>query len=428
MPINRGESIVAIWPPMAGRRIRNQFIISYPELFEEEIGRPGRYLLVYVEPLELTESSSPGYIKLIIKSIIESYNNRPKGGKGVPLSQTEFLRNSSDDYPKLLETLRELIKEIAANNLEIILFLGEFDELEFADSILYNNLKSLWVRSEGKLHFVFLLLEDVTGPELLKKFGELNELLLRNVVWVSLLDKEDVDYLIEYFSKQLNRSFSGEEKDLLAKLCGGHPYLIKSCSRLIALLNGEKLEISKLREILISHFEPRSVCQKIFDRQSPAEQDILRQLANGKVSQLPEAADTLIKLGLIRKNKDGVWLPFGEIFQAVIKNKKHQAATPANGGLSFLEKSGAILIGNTNVEEKFTRQEYEILRFFLKEPDKLRSRDEIGEAMWGKESYDKYSDWAIDQVLSKIRKKLNDLGAGNSLATVRGRGYKLTLV
>ena len=62
---------------------------------------------------------------------------------------------------------------------------------------------------------------------------------------------------------------------------------------------------------------------------------------------------------------------------------------------------------------------------FLNGVNKLKSRDDIGDVLWGKESYEKYSDWAIDQIMSKIRKKLGLLGTKTRIVTVRGRGYKL---
>lgn len=429
-PIRRGENVSAIWVAMAGRRIRHKFIISYPEFFKKEIGDIDKYLLVYVEPLELTEESNAGYIKLLINSIIEACTHKTnKISKKSPVGKYSP-SEMPNTYPQLLERVERLIEEITSQGLEVILFLGEFDEFEFANSVLYNNLKSLWAKSEKKLHFVFLVLEDVTLPEAIKKYGELNELLLQNIVYVPLVEKEDVDYLIDYFGKQYKRKFSKEEKDLLLKICGGHPYLIKSCSRLIALMDGQRLKISDLEKSLFSHFEPRSACQKIFDYRSHSEKNFLRGLIDGeKIRESPEEANTLAKLGLIKKDEAGFWVPFADFFRLAIEKGKEGLKPPRAVGvrLAFDEESGAILINGKNVEEKFTRQEYEILRFFLKEPNKLKSRDEIGEAMWGEESYDNYSNWAIDQVISKIRKKLKGSGVDSALVTVRGRGYKLLL-
>lgn len=421
-PIKRGESVTSIWVRMAGRRIINKFIISYPELFKDSID--GSQLLVYIEPLELTEESNAGYIKLIAKSIVDSTKQR----KEVKLGNEDIYYYSQDNYSEALARLDLLVQEISSFNITIVLFLGEFDEFSFATSVLYNNLKSLYTRARGSLQYVFLVLDDVTQPELLNRFGELNELLLRNVIYVPLCNDRETDYVIDQFSKDLNRQFSEEERQLLKELCGGHPFLLKSCTRLIALMNGQTASINAVRQMLFSHFEPRSVCQKIYGLLTDENKQLLRQIVSTKIKDLPTSAAYLIQLGLI-KNMDDYWYPFGKLFEAVVENDGQYKTIPmdSSSDLTFEEKNGAIFIKGASVEDKFTRQEYEILRFLLSDPTKLRSRDEIGEAMWGKQSYEKYSDWAIDQVMSKIRKKLKVLGAGESLVTVRGRGYKLSL-
>ena len=432
-PIQRGESVTTIWLPMLGRRVVNKFIIQYPQLFEAELGKDSSYLLIYIEPLELTEESAAGYIRLIIKSILEKY---PGHDFGEFFSQIDEHDAASISYSHWIDELIILVKKIAAEeNKQVILFLGEFDELEFASQVFYNNLKSIWSKANGSLQFIFLLLTDVCNPDSLKKFGELNELILQNVVYVPLLSSADIDFKIDYFSKQLSYSFSVEEKKMLVQICGGHPYLLKSCTRLIALMKETKSDdLEELKETLITHYEPRSACQKMFNLLSEKEKDFLgKVIEESYTNKLPAEAEILVKLGLIKQNESGFWEPFGELFKSVVEQNQgksgpqNQSTSSLIEGLVFDEQSGAIYVGSTNVEEKFTRQEYEILRFFLKDPSKLRTREEIGEAMWGKESYDKYSDWAIDQIMSKIRKKLQILGANKVLATVRGRGYKLII-
>lgn len=425
-PINRGECVTTIWLPMLGRRIINKFIIKYPELFTNQIKQDHKYILVYIEPLELTEESAVGYINLIIRSVQDSYDlfdqeNRPK--------LTNII-NDSMTYPEALDNLSKQINQIRAQGLKVVLFLGEFDELGFGNQVLFNNLKSVWARFEGDLYFVFLVLTDVVRAESIKKFGELNELILRNVVYIPLLSKEDIESRIEYFSKQYNRPLSLEEKSLIIDICGGHPYLLKSCVRLIALLNGDIKNPKELKELLINHYEPRSACQKLFSLLDSGEQEVVKRVGLGQsVSNSDLEGSRLVKLGLIVKDESNNWQLFGELFKSVV-DQGHERVEELNielGEMKFDEKSGAILLGSINIEEKFTRQEYEILSFFMKGPNKLHSRDEISEAMWGKEAYEKYSDWAIDQIMSKIRKKLQNLGVGKTLVTVRGRGYKLSL-
>ena len=468
-PIKRGECVTTVWPVMSGRRVRNKFIITYPQLFEKETGGLDKYLLVYVEPLELEEQSHEGYIRLIIKSIIEAY--KVQTGETLQhklnldsISYSDSLSNLSDliniisskklklqglkpsDSSSRASSERKSAESIIVDTntslhprfenlgsceggLEIVLFIGEFDELNFADQVFDNNLKSLWCKSLGKLYFVFLVLEDVTQQENLQKFGELNELILTNIVYVPLSNEQDAEYIIDRLEKEFNRKYTTEEKSLLKETCGGHPYLLRSCCRLIALMNGQKIELGELRDTLIAHFEPRSACQKIFDSLTTSQKDFIRILVSNPSSIVPDEAKVLEKLGLIKQIKTGIKVPFCELFRSVIEKGSSTNLTSAkiNGPITFELKSGSIFLGEANVEDKFTRQEYEILRFLLSDSEKLRSRDEIGEAMWGKRSYEKYSDWAIDQVMSKIRKKLKTFGAEKTLVTVRGRGYKINL-
>lgn len=421
-PIRRGESVSTVWVPMAGRRIRNIFIIQHPDLFKAEIGDSDK-LLVYIEPLELTEDSHLGFFKLIAQSVAEVFTDKHNSEK---LLQDKEFYSGASDYSDQLTRLKSLLKEITEKGYQVVLFVGEFDELGFSDSVLYNNLKSLWVGLQGKLQFIFLLQKDLTRPEHIAEYGDLNEVLLKNVVYVPLLQGKETDYLLNYFAKELSREFSGDEKELIISLCGGHPYLIKACTRIIALLNGNKMSIEELRQLLLSHYEPRSAAQKLFDLLPEGVKQDLQKLINAKVSVLPNSLKTLEKLNLIKKDGD-YWNPFGGIFESVIEHKPtilFPQEVPTSG-LAFQVKNGSIYIAGTNIEDKFTRQEYEVLRFLLSDPEKLRSRDEIGDAMWGKLASDKYSDWAIDQAMSKIRKKLKKLGADNYLVTVRGRGYKL---
>lgn len=425
-PIRRGECVTTVWLPMLGRRITNKYIIKYPDLFPNEINQDDKYILVYIEPLELTEESAVGYINLIIKSVQQSYENLDSENRSVLVD----IINDSKSYPEALDNLNKQIKQITSFGHKIVLFLGEFDELEFANQVLLNNLKSVWARFEGDLYFIFLVLSDVVRAESIKKFGELNELILKNVVYIPLLNKEGIESRLDRFSKQYNRTLSSEERNLIVNICGGHPYLLKSCVRLIALLNGSSKKSNELKDLLINHYEPRSACQKLFNLLDIEEQEMVKRISLGQ--NVPAAdldSSRLVKSGLVIKDAANNWRLFGELFKSVVDHdqKKTEEINIEFGEMKFDEKSGAILIGNINIEEKFTRQEYEILSFFMQEPNKLHTRDEISEAMWGKEAYEKYSDWAIDQIMSKIRKKLQNLGVGKSLVTIRGRGYKLAL-
>lgn len=428
-PIRRGECVTAIWVPMSGRRMWNKFVIENIDLSKKELPDYQKYFLVYIEPLDLTEESLAGYLRLMGKSLIEACRKQKKCKQSLNLeSDFKVFDDEAALYSKLLEALKLALKEITSLGFKITFFLGEFDELSFAKSIFYNNLKSIWSVFRPRLTYVFLAREDLATPAKTVKYGELNEALLENVVFVPM-DRENIPYMIKRNEKMLGRSLSEKEKKVIEKVCGAHPFLVKAATRIVALQDGEKRKEKELENFLLQHYQLRSAVQKILNLRTKEEKNILMQISQGEKTNLASREGRgLSTLGLIFKGSDKKFHPFSLLFEKAILHtiKKPTVMPTKKADLSFDEKTGLIIYGNQSVEEKFTRQEYDLLSLFLKESNKLHSRDRIGEVLWGEESYEKYSNWAIDQIVSKIRKKLKELGVKPRLVTVRGRGYKLS--
>lgn len=430
-PIRRGECVSTVWVPMAGRRMWNKFLIEHINLFKKELPNHQKYILVYIEPLDLAEESLTGYLRLIGKSFLLECQKKADCAQKINFEAlTGIFEDETASYSKLLDSLKLCFKNAVGNGFEIVLFLGEFDELPFANNLFYNNLKSLWEGLRPKLHYVFLSVSDMSTPEMTAKMGELNAATLQNIIYISLLGDTDIEYFIESFGDQYHYKFSEAEKRLIRRLCGGHPYLIKSVTRLVSQIDSNKKSDDELLKMILNHFEPASVARKIFELRSTKEKEILNDLAAGKPVTLSNGTFVLEKLGLIRKTSDGRYGFFGELFALAIKEKPDQVrkeTLPAtNEGLSLESTTGTISYNGTPIEEKFTRQEYLVLKMFLEKPAHLFSRDNIGDVLWGKQAYDKYSDWAIDQLISKLRKKLAQFGYKDYLVTIKGRGYKLT--
>jgi DNA-binding response OmpR family regulator len=433
-PIKRGESVTCVWVPMAGRRRVNNFILANTSVFADIIGDLSSYLLVYLDPLELTEENLSGYLRLMGKSILEVCQKSLEDKNLRSVCSKEKLEFFSDDsvaYIKLLGGLKSLLKQITDRKVEIVLFLGKFDELSFADSLFYNNLRSLWGAFQPSFHYVFLVREDVSDFSRVKKFGELVDIILQNLVYTPLLDDEDIGYLIKREEKRLKEKFRLEEKNVLKEVCGSHPYFLKLGCIILSQTARPLKSKEQLEEKLRRHYQLRLAAREVWERRNREEKRILQKIVSGEVKVLPENTRVLEKLRLVKKNKVGEYEVFSQIFKNAILGEVE--VTTARKGvprtLSLDSNNGAILLGERTVEEEFTRQEYEVLVFLLRNMNKLKTRDEISNVLWGEESYDKYSDWAIDQLMSKLRKKLKKLGINkNTLVTIRGRGYKLLQV
>jgi len=69
-----------------------------------------------------------------------------------------------------------------------------------------------------------------------------------------------------------------------------------------------------------------------------------------------------------------------------------------------------------------TAQEINILEYFYKLENKPISRDDLAKILWGKSWQEKYSDWAMDKAISRLRKKMK--GSEFKIITVKNLGYK----
>ena len=76
----------------------------------------------------------------------------------------------------------------------------------------------------------------------------------------------------------------------------------------------------------------------------------------------------------------------------------------------------------TNQLVRLTSLEYRLLYFFMKHPNKVYSRDELLEYIWGGTS--DINERSIDSQIKRLRKQLAEYGYDIYLKTIRGLGYQ----
>ncbi|MCZ8514280.1 response regulator transcription factor [Paenibacillus filicis] len=91
------------------------------------------------------------------------------------------------------------------------------------------------------------------------------------------------------------------------------------------------------------------------------------------------------------------------------------------GSIRLIPGSREALIGEN--ELNLTTTEYDLLEFFLCNKDRILTREQIFDRVWGFDSGSATS--AVDVYVHHLRKKLAACGAGAHLRTVRGIGYML---
>jgi hypothetical protein len=153
----------------------------------------------------------------------------------------------------------------------------------------------------------------------------------------------------------------------------------------------------------------------------------------------PEMKDERLNFRLKRILED---LP--ENYLAELKNpSSNQDLSFFLNTFGFLDKKGKIfspllenfIVSGTSAEEThvsdqeeiintlLSRIERMILKYFSENKGKIISRDEIAKIIWEDNWNDRYSDWAIDQAIYRLRKKLAKIKGTKRIKTKKAEGF-----
>lgn len=83
------------------------------------------------------------------------------------------------------------------------------------------------------------------------------------------------------------------------------------------------------------------------------------------------------------------------------------------------------IVSREGSEVELTRKEFDLLSYLLLHKNRVLSRIQLSEHIWGSFADDDYDSNYIDVHIKNIRKKLSQYGSVDWLETVRGIGYKI---
>jgi DNA-binding response OmpR family regulator len=157
--------------------------------------------------------------------------------------------------------------------------------------------------------------------------------------------------------------------------------------------------------------------QRIWDGLSDDSQFWLFSTAKGS-SNPTESPSEYLKTGLIRGEKNS-WKFFSPLFKQYILNLA-ELKLP-----EIKQDNDRLIVAGQDAEKLLSNKQFDFFTLLWEKKDKITSRNEIAQILWGENWVDKYSDWAIDQFVKRTRNRINDRGDKKVIKTVRGKGYTL---
>lgn len=402
------NSVVIIGMKRVGIGNFLRFFLGHKNIVSTYVGKGVKHLFVPIDLNDLVELNIYPFWILTLKRIvdvIESKNFSEKIKRGARRYFSESIQ--LNDLFFTLDSVQKVISLILKAGWHPTLFLIRFDRI--ADAVtpeFFANLQGLRNSAKFKLSYVFTsyrplheLRTDVFNKASLSDFSK--------DMYILPAHNEDLKVLLDTLSVRYRINLTSEQKKLLIKFSGGHLHYLH-----LAILNINEMKAipgseKSLFALLTENEEIKLLSEEIYEKLTSLEKKSLLAVNNGRKLSNKEksSAQYLFDTGIVLPEGDKykVFSPLFSYFISKLPNSKE------NGG-------------------EFTKKEKLLFNFLLNSVGKICEREDIIAKVWPESKEYGVTDWAIDKLIARVRKKLSASESNYEIATVFTRGYKLVPV
>lgn len=365
-------------------------IINNPKILKEYLGPYYRkYLLKYL-PIDQKDLNTS-----IKESLIQCCEER-KIDTSINLNK---LQNN------------EILDKIARNGFEVGLFISHITPLLKEKNYQPLIDLELLIRSSKNFSVIVFSEYDITH----NKFNILVDkcsFLYDHIIRYPLYSEKDAKQFITYYSYHWKYKLGVKNISELIKNCGGYLWLIHQAHR--NLRDNPNL---KMTDALTSELMQRKL-EIIWSKFTESEKEILRKIYFDNFNKddlLTREFKYLSSVNVIKESNGRIILGIPLLSQVIDKENRLS---------KFHLQKERILIGKKNISNKLSTQEKKFLLLLISSKKRIISRNSLAQTIWGKNWENEYSDWAIDRLAYRIRKKFRMLGIDENLfRTIKKKGF-----
>lgn len=402
--IENKDSLLIIGPPGIGKSEFLTNLVS-ADIRKKYLKKIDSHLLfIQINTEELAEISALEFYRYTVKRFLEIINNSK-----FPLKireDEEKLLNLKDSL-LLIEKIKSIVTILVQNGWQLLIIIDGFDRLEDGlDATFFSNLKSF--RDIGKYNVSYLLTatKDPSRGNYSQKVHPLYKLVSPFIIYLKPSRIEESLAEIETHSKQRNIKLTKEESLYISNLCGRYPSLVKASIQKISSSSKKPLEITA--EELLGNSGIKFRMLEIFQSLEDDEKEILLKITNKEtVNKNSQTYQLMTEKGFIENER--IFSPLFERF-LVLQNAEFSKVTESTEGSTdgdhdiVVDPLTRLVYRNGHEVVNLTKQEYRFLHYLYTNPGKICEREEVSDAVWG--GSDGVSDEAIDQVMTRLRSKL----------------------
>ena len=349
------------------------------------------YLFSILAPLVQTEVSKD---QIVASVDISGLGDEKKITKSIisAIAESVNLKQKAENFSELTNIISGIARKTRITlsfNLGIDVNKGENFYL------MINRLRNLCGWNFSYLFFAntSLITQDITQGAILEK------LVRRNIVPIKLPSEPDSEVVISNYEERYGRELYKNTRAKIMELSGGNPGLIKALF-IQASENEEWKEANLWDERLYFRLS------RIYSDLTLEYQEKLKSIVEGKVVD------------------DEKTISFFRSFDFI--NEKNEIFSPMF--MKYLLNFDELQIENNEqlgevANTLFSRSERVIVEYLTAHEGEIVDRDQMAKIIWGENWADKYSDWAIDQLMHGIREKLKTVAGVGVIKTKKGEGF-----
>jgi DNA-binding winged helix-turn-helix (wHTH) protein len=302
------------------------------------------------------------------------------------------------------------IKFLKANRIILILVIPEAEKyLNPEGKISLSAISYIAEKFNPHIRVISMFESDITHT-LNLPFLPASAELYENIFYYPLYNEAETMTFINMISHQWHITISPKIKSQIITQCGGHFWLIKEALREIA---GTGTWNPKNTDMIFR-------LRLMFNLMLPSEQKLITKVVSGEHGWTP---DEQISQQYFRKKR---LLDYHN--HLLIAGFKNFMQTLRRTTVKLTIEDAHILANRIPVDAILSRKEHRILKYFLLHPDTVITREQLAQTIWPVDTKRNYSDWAIDQLIARLRKRITELGlTADTIKTVRGKGYILNV-
>ncbi len=256
-------------------------------------------------------------------------------------------------------------------------------------------------RNTTNLKIVFFFESDIFSRENIELLHNTN--LYSQVHYFPSLDGLDSERFLKYLINRWNMAKPSQR--IIGKISSmfqGHMWLMKHALR--EYRNNPKMDFNQVCQNPGTKFRLDQI------KNSFSIDEVAVLLGSKNVNQ--SSFNYLSNLGLLKNGKCNIPALLAHMKDSKVRERR------------LILKNGDIYCQGINLKHTFTDQENQLLKKLLSLKGKVLSKEDIATIIWHRNAEEKYSVWAIEQLVSRLRQKIQDVEIGDDyIKTARGKGY-----